>query len=86
MHEMSIALEVCQTAERHVGADQLPNVVEIGLDVGDDAGVVVDALEFCLEAALATPPFTGAKPAISRMSGDVLRVTYVEIDDGCTKD
>lgn len=83
---MTIALEVCQTAERHVGVDQLPNVVEIGLDVGDDAGVVVDALEFCLQAALATPPFTGARPVISRMPGDVLRVTYVEIDDGRAQD
>jgi Zn finger protein HypA/HybF involved in hydrogenase expression len=86
MHEMSIALEVCRIAERHVGALQLPYVVEVGLEVGDDAGVEFEALEFCLEAALATPPFTGAKAAITKLSGDVLRLTYLEVDDGGADD
>lgn len=82
MHEMSIALEVCRVAERHVGRDRLPNVVEVCLAVGDDAGVEADNLEFCLEALLSAPPFAGATPVIRRLPGDVLRVESLEVDDG----
>jgi Zn finger protein HypA/HybF involved in hydrogenase expression len=82
MHELSIALEVCNIAEAHVPRDQLPSVVEVGLEVGDDAGVEVDNLEFCLEALLSNPPFHEAKPVIKRVQGDVLRVSYLEVEDG----
>jgi len=82
MHEMSIAFEVCSIAERHVGRDQLGQVVVIGLEVGDDAGIEIDNLEFCLEALLSDAPFRNAKPVIARVRGDVLRVTYLEVDDG----
>jgi Zn finger protein HypA/HybF involved in hydrogenase expression len=86
MHEMSIALEICRMAEAHVGREKLQNVVEIGLEVGEDAGVEVDNLEFCLEALLSIPPFAEAKPRITRRGGDVLRMSYLEVDDGDTQD
>ena len=82
MHEMSIAMEVCGITEEHVGRDKLPNVLTVGLEVGDDAGVEVDNLEFCLEVLLSEPPFAKAKPRIARVSGNVLRVTYLEVEDG----
>jgi Zn finger protein HypA/HybF involved in hydrogenase expression len=82
MHEMSIAMEVCSIAENHVPQEQLGNVVEVGLEVGDRAGVEVDNLEFCLEVLLTSPPFRAAKPVIVRVEGDVLRVSYLEVDDG----
>jgi Zn finger protein HypA/HybF involved in hydrogenase expression len=82
MHEMSIAMEVCSIAENHVPQEQLGNVVEVGLEVGDRAGVEVDNLEFCLEVLLTSPPFRAAKPVIERVEGDVLRVSYLEVDDG----
>jgi hydrogenase nickel incorporation protein HypA/HybF len=83
MHEMSIALDVCRIAEQQADAAR---VVTVGLDVGDDAGVEVSSLEFCLESLLAGPPFTGAKPVITRVPGDVLRVSYLEVDDGRPND
>ena len=82
MHEMSLALEVCDIARRHVPPDQLVNIVEVGVEVGDDAGVVADSLEFWLESMLSNPPFKAAKAVIQRVSGDVLRVSYLEVDDG----
>ncbi len=81
MHEMSIAVEVCRMAEAHVGRDRLANVIEVGLDVGCDAGVEVDNLEFCLEALLSNPPFGRAKPIVEQLPGDVLRMTYLELDE-----
>lgn len=79
MHEMSIALEVCRIAETQAPPEQ---VVRVGVEVGDDAGVEVSNLEFCLEALLNEPPFAGATPLISRVPGDVLRVSYLDVDDG----
>ncbi len=79
---MSVALEVCRIAEAQVGRDGLARVVEVGLEVGDDAGVEHSSLEFCLEALLAHPPFAGARPALTRVRGDTLRVTHLEVEDG----
>ncbi len=81
MHELSIALDVCRITEEHVGPDALARVTAVGLDVGDRAGIEIDNLEFCLEALLGSPPFGNAAPSIRRLSGDELRVTYVEVED-----
>jgi Zn finger protein HypA/HybF involved in hydrogenase expression len=81
MHELSLAFEVCSIAERHVPHGQLSNVVEVGVEVGDDAGIEADNLEFCLETLLSTPPFKAASPIITRVPGSDLRVTYLEVDD-----
>jgi len=86
MHEMSLAHEVCRITEAHVGADQLTHVVEVGVEVGDHAGVEVGNLEFCLEVLLSSPPFGRGRPAITRLDGTDLRVSYVEIDDGSPDD
>ena len=82
MHEMSIAVEVCCIAQRHVPRDELENIVEVGLEVGDGSGIEPDSLEFWLESMLTHPPFKAAKPVIKRVPGDVLRVSYLEVDDG----
>jgi len=81
MHEMSVAVEVCRMTEMQVGLQRLPDVVEVGLEVGDEAGVEIANLEFCLEALLAHPPFGRGRPAIRRCGGDVLRLDYLEVDD-----
>ena len=88
MHEMSIALEVCRIAAEHAVAagPGAKSVVAVGVDVGDAAGVELSSLTFCLESLLAGPPFAGAKPVIHRASGDVLRVSYVEVEDGRPND
>lgn len=84
MHEMSVALEVCRMAEQQVGAARLGEVVTVGLEVGDDAGLEVENLRFCLETLLAQPPFGHARPVIQRRRGDVLRLDYLELDDEVT--
>lgn len=86
MHEMSVALEVCRIVEEQVGPATLPQVVEVGLEVGDDAGIEPANLEFCLGALLAHPPFGTARPVVRLMAGDVLRVSYLEVEDGRPED
>jgi len=78
---MSIAMEIARIAEEKLGA-AASQLVTIAVDVGDRAGVETSSLEFCLEAVFAAPPFAGAKPHILPCAGDVLRVAYLEIDDG----
>jgi len=84
MHEMSVALEVCRIAEERAGAAGAGagRVVAVGLEVGNDAGVELSSLTFCLETLLSQPPFAGARPVIARRPGDVLRVSYLEVEDG----
>jgi Zn finger protein HypA/HybF involved in hydrogenase expression len=86
MHELSVALEVCRMTEARVGAAGPGAVRTVGLEVGDDAGVEIGNLQFCLEALLAEPPFAGARSVILRRSGDVLRLAYLEVDDGNPND
>lgn len=81
MHEMSVAVEVCRLAEERLSAAELPQLVTVGIDVGDESGLEPDNFLFCLEALLAAPPFRQARPAMTRCRGDVLRVTYLELDD-----
>lgn len=86
MHELSIALEVCRMTEERVGRQALDKIVAVGLEVGDQSGVEADNLAFCLGALLTAPPFAGAKPVIERAAGDVLRLTYLEVDDARSDD
>ena len=86
MHELSIALEVCRMAEERLDRETLPQLVSVGLEVGDEAGLEPASLQFCLEALLSAPPFAGAHPVITRLHGDALRVTYFEVEDGRSAD
>lgn len=78
---MSLAVEVGRLAAEQVDRSLLPRVRAVGVEVGDRAGVVVGALEFCLEAVLTEPPFEEARPVIERRSGDVLRLAWIEVED-----
>ena len=86
MHEMSLALEICRIAEQHAGRAGPAQIVEVGVEVGDASGVEPANLEFCLEALLSQPPFRRAVPRLARLPGDVLRVSYLEVDDGSPDD
>ena len=86
MHEMSVALEVLGVVEKHLGKESLANVSKVGIEVGDGAGVVPESLEFCLGVLLASAPFENATVDLERVAGDVLRVTYLEVDDGRSQD
>ena len=82
MHEMSVAMEICRLVEKQVPPEQLAGVVTVAVDVGDDCGLEAANLEFCLEALLTQPPFERAQPVLHRQPGDVLRLSYLEVDDG----
>lgn len=80
MHELSVAMEICRIAEDRLGGD-VARMTSLAVELGDTAGLEPSSLEFCLEALLSQPPFTGARAEIVRVPGDVLRVNYLEIDE-----
>ena len=80
VHELSLAIEIGRIAEERLGASAA-QCVTVGVEVGTDSGVEPSALEFCLEAVFSQPPWTGAKPVITRPDGDALQVRYFEIED-----
>jgi Zn finger protein HypA/HybF involved in hydrogenase expression len=82
---LSLALEVGRIVEGRLQVTG-GRLLEIGVQVGDDAGVEPDNLAFCLDAVLAHPPFNGAKAVLLRSPGDALRVEYLEIDDDDSHD
>ncbi len=80
MHELSLAIEIGRLAEERLGAS-VAQCLTVGVEVGADSGVEPSALEFCLQAVFSHPPWTGAKPVITRPEGDVLQLTYLEVED-----
>ena len=86
MHELSVALEVCRMAEERLNRMELPLLLTVGVEVGHDAGLEPENLRFCLETLLAAPPFAGARPVITQLPGDALRLAYLELDDGSPDD
>ena len=82
MHELSVALEICRIAEEKVGRAACASVVAVGVAVGDTSGVEPSSLAFCLDALLREPPFAGARPVLDRRPGDVLALSYLEVEDG----
>ena len=86
MHEMSIAMEVCRITRERAGTEDCGRISRVGVEVGDQSGVEADNLLFWLEVLLAEPPFQGASPIILPRKGDVLRVSYLEVENGGTKD
>lgn len=90
MHELSVALELCRMARERLTAESVDRasatspvrLIAIGVEVGDDSGVDAENLQFCLEVLLSEPPLAGARVAVLRPPGDVLRLSYLEVDDG----
>ncbi|MFZ5624722.1 MAG: hydrogenase/urease maturation nickel metallochaperone HypA [Gemmatimonadota bacterium] len=81
MHELALALEICRMAAERLDPAQHRRLVAVGVEVGDDGGIEPDNLAFCLEALLSQPPFGQAKPVLTRVAGDTLRLEYLEVDD-----
>ncbi len=76
-----MALEICRVVEDRLGSSRLPQLVELGLEIGASATLEVANLQFCLDTLLSHPPFAGATVVIARADGEDTRVSYLEIDD-----
>lgn len=66
MHEMSITQSVVEICERNAGGRR---VTAVTLEIGDLAGVVPEAVEFCFEACTRDTALEGAQLVIERVPG-----------------
>jgi hydrogenase nickel incorporation protein HypA/HybF len=52
MHELSIAMSIIEIAEEHAKKEHATVITEIELDIGTQSGVVLEALDFAMQAAV----------------------------------
>lgn len=85
MHELSLANEICHIVEREVrrerGTGALAHVTLVAVELGDQANVEPNSLQFCLDALLSTHPYGRGTSVLEFVPGDDLRVSWFEIDD-----
>ncbi len=67
MHEMSLAISIVDVAVNEAQKASAGTINEIELDVGEMAGVVIDALKFSFEAACKGTAAEGAVLNISEI-------------------
>lgn len=73
-------MEIGRLAEEKLGAS-VARCVAVGVEVGRESGVEPSALEFCLQAVLSHPPWTGARPVLSCPDDDRFQLTWLEVED-----
>lgn len=66
---MSIAINIVNIACREAVRESAPAIRAIELDVGSLAGVMIDSLQFCFEAACKGTLAEGSKLEINELSG-----------------
>ncbi len=69
MHEFSIAVSIVEIATDNAKSEKAKLVKEIEIEVGELSGVVIDSLDFCMEAAVKDTPIDGAKWNIHSIPG-----------------
>ena len=52
MHELSIAMSIIEIAEENARNEKATVINEIELDIGTQSGVVLEALDFAMQAAV----------------------------------
>ena len=68
MHEMSLALSIVELVAAEAKAAGAHQVNRIEVEVGSLAGVLVDSLRFCFEAAVRDTVAAGAELAIQEIA------------------
>ena len=80
MHELGLAQSIFDLVRTHVPEAQAPGVRQVRLRVGDDAGVLVESLEFCFGVTVAGTPYASAFLSVDRVTGRDLQVVDVEVE------
>lgn len=60
MHEMALAISIVDLAVEQLSREGGSRVIEVDIEVGSLAGVLLESLEFCLEAASRSTPLAEA--------------------------
>lgn len=80
MHELGLAQSIFDIVRTAVPEAQGPDVRQVRLRVGDEAGVLVESLEFCFGVTVTGTPYASAVLAVDRVPGRDLQVVDVEVE------
>jgi len=69
MHEMSLAMNIVEIASEAARKEQATAIAQIELEVGQLAGVMMDSLTFCFEAASRNTPAEGSRLKVVSIPG-----------------
>jgi hydrogenase nickel incorporation protein HypA/HybF len=78
MHELSLTREIVAIACQAAGDRRIHTVT---LEIGRQACIAPDAIEFCFAAVAQGTLAQGARLAIHRSEGDALKVTTLELEE-----
>jgi hydrogenase nickel incorporation protein HypA/HybF len=67
MHELSIANDILTIIRQNVPQEELSNVENIKVKIGDMSGVVAESLEFCFQAIISETELDKAKLVIEKI-------------------
>lgn len=67
MHELSIAMNIVEIIEEHSSGMDNGKVSAVELDIGDQSGVIIEALQFALEEAVKSSIMENAEIMINRI-------------------
>jgi hydrogenase nickel incorporation protein HypA/HybF len=65
MHELSIAEDILEMVNQNAPIEELQNVRNVKVKVGDMSGVVADSLEFCFQAITSETKLKNARLLIA---------------------
>jgi hydrogenase nickel incorporation protein HypA/HybF len=67
MHELSIAHDILTIIRQNVPQEELTNIENIKVKIGDMSGVVAESLEFCFQAIISETEMNNAKMVIEKI-------------------
>lgn len=67
MHELSIASDILTIIRQNVPQEELSNVENINVKIGDMSGVVAESLEFCFQTIIPETELSNAKLIIKKI-------------------
>lgn len=81
MHELSLAEEAVRIVEDAARREGSVRVRAVFVEIGCDSCTMPEALAFCFESAAKGGIAEGARLEITRMPGDGMRVTELDVED-----
>lgn len=70
MHEMSIAVNIVDIICQKADAENASKINSVDLEIGELAGIMIDSLEFCFEAACKNTIAENAKLIINKIEAE----------------
>lgn len=80
MHELSLTSDLVEAIVERVETLGSPRIKRVLLEIGADAAVMPQAIQFCFDVCAQGTPVEGASLEVVETPGEALRLLEVEID------